>query len=256
MLLELQKGIIYGPVHSRRLGISLGINLLPASAKACSFNCVYCQYGWTKFHMARVSKTDFALPSVEEVADCLRNTIRGLPLKPAYLTFSGNGEPAMHPDFEQIVEAVVEVQKELAPEAKTAILSNSSTADRQNIRRALAKLDVRIMKLDCGSKETFRRYNQPCRAVTLESITMGLIKLSAETPVFIQALLSSGDNGNFGAENVREWIERLKSIKPAFVQIYTLNRGFPGKSLRPLSKEELSWAKAQVLGAGIRAEIF
>jgi wyosine [tRNA(Phe)-imidazoG37] synthetase (radical SAM superfamily) len=256
MLLELQKGIIYGPVHSRRLGLSLGLNLFPGTGKICSFNCVYCQYGWTTVHAARIPKAQFALPSPEEVLDALRVALCQLASKPAYLTFSGNGEPALHPDFERIVEAVIETRKELAPEAKTAILSNSTSVNSEKIRRALARLDARIMKLDCGSKEIFQKYNQPCCGVNFDSIIEGLRELSAEAPVTIQTLLSAGENGNFSAQNIDEWVECLKSIRPSFVQVYTLDRGFPAENLCPLSRDKLLWARDQVIKAGISTEVF
>jgi len=252
MLLRLQKGIIYGPVQSRRLGRSLGINILPSKEKLCSFNCVYCQYGWTKIHTRKAGRGS-ALPSVEAVKEALREALTTMAAPPAYITFSGNGEPSLHPDFGQIVEEANALRDQLAPEAKTAVLSNSSLVSDASIREALSKLDLRIMKLDCGSEKTFKRYNQPCPGVELEAITAGLACLNDVT---IQTLVSSGDAGNLEPENIIAWIERLKRIKPSAIQLYTLDRGYPANNLKPATEDELKRIKAQVEKAGLSIHIY
>ena len=255
MLLELQKGIIYGPVNSRRLGRSLGINILPSNRKVCPFNCVYCQYGWTKVHTRQANHLS-DLPSAKEVREALKKELKAMAVQPAYITFSGNGEPTVHPDFAQIVEEVTALRDKLAPEAKTAILSNSALAADLSRREALLELDVRIMKLDCGLAEIFKIYNQPCNGVELEDITDGLAKLSELSDIAIQALLSSGPAGNLSSQNIIAWIERLKRIRPSSVQLYTLDRGYPASNLKPAAKEELNLIKAQVQEAGISISVF
>lgn len=252
MLLELQKEIIYGPVNSRRLGRSLGINTLPAHRKICSFNCVYCQYGWTKDHVLRTNPGP-DLPTVNAVKEALKKALISIDNPPAYITFSGNGEPALHPDFSQLVDEVIVLRDRLAPEAKTAILSNSALVSDKSIRKALSRLDVRIMKLDCGTPDIFKRYNQPCPGVDLEAITEGLALLP---DVDVQTLVSAGQAGNLNTQNTTAWIERLKHIQPLSVQLYTLDRGYPAKNLRPANREDLDDIKAQVQKAGIRIRVF
>lgn len=252
MLIGLQKGIIYGPVKSRRLGRSLGVNLLPSGRKTCPFNCVYCQYGWTEIHRAERIR-DVSFPSIEEIRKALIEALITLEVPPSYLTFSGNGEPTLHPDFAQIVEEVTSIRNELAPEAETAILSNSALVSKKSIREAMEKLDVRIMKLDCGTPQMFRQYNQPCEGINLEDITEGLAEMSN---VSIQTLLSSGKSGNFDATNIKEWKKRLKRIKPVCVQLYTMDRDYPTKDLRPASKEELHQVKDQLEKARISVQIY
>jgi wyosine [tRNA(Phe)-imidazoG37] synthetase (radical SAM superfamily) len=252
MLLRLQKGIIYGPVNSRRLGRSLGINILPAKEKVCPFNCVYCQYGWTRIQTTLPDNCS-ALPSVKDVKEALRKNLMTMSIQPAYITFSGNGEPTLHPDFAQIVEEVNAARDELSPGAKTAILSNSALVSDTPLREALLKLDTRIMKLDCGEAEVFKRYNQPCRGVDLETITDGLARLS---DVIIQALFSSGQEGNINPKNIIAWVERLKRIKPSSVQLYTLDRDYPGNDLKPATEEELRQIKALAEEAGLSALIY
>lgn len=252
MLLRLQKGIIYGPVNSRRLGCSLGINILPAYEKLCPFNCVYCQYGWTKTHTIRLDKSS-ALPSVKDVKQALKEALMTISIQPAYITFSGNGEPTLHPDFGQIVEEVKAVRDELSPKAKTAILSNSALVSDLSIRQALSKLDLRIMKLDCGRPDVFKRYNQPCRGVDLEAITEGLARL---TDVTIQTLFSSGQEGNLDPQNIIAWLERLKRINPSSIQLYTLDRGYPGNDLKSATEEQLSQIKKRIEEEGLSAQVY
>lgn len=252
MLLELQKEIIYGPVNSRRLGRSLGINILPAHRKICPFNCVYCQYGWTKDYVLLTNPRP-DLPTVNAVKEALKKALINLNDPPAYITFSGNGEPSLHPDFSQIVEETIVLRDKLAPEAKTAILSNSALVADKSVRKALSRLDVRIMKLDCGTPDIFKRYNQPCPGVNLETITEGLSHLP---DVDVQTLVSGGQAGNLDIQNIAAWIERLKRIQPLSVQLYTLDRGTPAKNLRPANREELEEIKVQVQKAGIRIGVF
>jgi wyosine [tRNA(Phe)-imidazoG37] synthetase (radical SAM superfamily) len=252
MLLELQKGIIYGPINSRRLGRSLGINVLPPDVKVCPFNCLYCQYGWTGLHTLHPGG-EADLPSLKSIRDALGTALRSMRELPAYITFSGNGEPTIHPDFCDIVDEVIDIRNTLAPAAETALISNSSLIAERDIRDAVMKLDLPIMKLDCGAPETFRGYNQPCRGVSLERITEGMIALPDVT---IQTLLSSGPAGNMDQASIEEWIDRLLRIKPSFVQLYTLARGYPTRKIRPASREELNRVKAQVVQAGIPVEVY
>jgi wyosine [tRNA(Phe)-imidazoG37] synthetase (radical SAM superfamily) len=252
MLLGLKKGIIYGPVMSRRLGRSLGMNILPWQKKTCPFDCVYCQYGWTECHTANIPSS-LSLPTVKDAANALEDTLAGMIDPPAYITFSGNGEPTTHPDFDAMVEAVTAIRNRLAPSAKTAILSNSALVSENEIRKSLEKLDLRIMKLDCGNPALFQRYNQPCSGVDLEGITRGLEKLSAIT---IQTLFTAGESGNLQRANIDEWLARLQRIKPRFVQLYTLDRSYPDKRLKHASWVELILVKEQVSRAGWAVEIF
>jgi len=259
MLLGLKKSIIYGPVHSRRLGYSLGINVLPFESKTCPFDCLYCQYGWTGTHIAETGEGGLSFPAADKVGDFLAQALPELvdgPLRPGYLTFSGNGEPTLHPEFDRIVERIIAVRDKHVPDAQTAILSNSALVTRGSVRDALLRLDHRIMKLDCGSPSVFKRFNRPCRGVHLDDITAGLAELARRAPLTIQALFCSGKVGNFRPRNVREWLERLKHVGPSFVQIYSLDRPFPAPGLVPVPRDMLNQVKALCEGAGIPAGIF
>ncbi|MBN1755766.1 radical SAM protein [bacterium] len=249
MLLPLQKGIIYGPVQSRRLGISLGINLLPTEHKVCSFNCLYCQYGWTDYSVMN----DGPFPDEDEISEALHNSIQKLNSPPAYLTFSGNGEPTLHPRFTAIVEKVLKIRDELSPSSKIAVLSNSSMVHLPEIRAALERVDLRIMKLDAGNPNMLDSYNKPIQKITLDMITEGLIQLKKVT---IQSLFTGGIMGNYTKDNIQDLLFRLRLIEPVMVQIYTLDRGYPSQSILELGRKDLERIKRMLLNEDIPARVF
>ncbi len=252
MTIPLQKGIIYGPVSSRRLGRSLGINLLPTDVKICSFNCLYCQYGWTKVH-ERKPGDEHSWHSVTEVRQAVKEALQTISPPPAYLTFSGNGEPTLHPQFPEIVDEIIKLRDRFSPVSKTAILSNSSTVSDEKVRPSLSKLDVPIMKLDAGLSRTFKRYNRPNSGIVLEQIVEGLKQLQDIT---IQTLFSGGTAGNYHPENIEAWLEKIQNISPADVQLYTLDRPFPGKNIEPVNQIQLNEIKNKLTELGISAEVY
>ncbi len=256
MILELKKGPTYGPVRSRRLGRSLGINLFPGDEKRCPFDCVYCQYGWTLRTAVHLDREVTHLPTPREVEAAVSRALGSLLEPPAYLTFSGNGEPTLHPDFPEMVDRLVALRNRLGGGMRTAVLSNSALVTEPDIRGALARLDVRIMKLDCGTEEVFRRYNRPAPRLSLAGITEGLRSLAAASPVTVQSLFAAGADGNMASENASAWVERLIRIKPAVVQLYSLARGHPASDLRPASKSELETLADVVRAAGINVTVF
>jgi wyosine [tRNA(Phe)-imidazoG37] synthetase (radical SAM superfamily) len=254
-ILELKKGLTYGPVNSRRLGRSLGINILPRGTKLCSLDCAYCQYGWTGAHEARPGR-DYGLPSPADLRAALEAALLSLPEPPAYVTFSGNGEPTLHPLFPAMVDEARAARDHLAPSAKTAILSNSTTSGDPAVRAALLRLDVRIMKLDAGTEATFARYSRPCAGIDLETVTRGLVMLSAAAPIVIQTLFTTGKNGNLGGAEIEAWRARILRIPPESVQIYTLARGYPDKDIAPATPDELRGVQALLDQAGIPSQVF
>jgi wyosine [tRNA(Phe)-imidazoG37] synthetase (radical SAM superfamily) len=207
--IPLQPAIIYGPVDSRRLGRSLGLNIMPTGYKVCSFNCIYCHYGWTKYLKPDVSAYTRDLPSVERVATELEGALRTI-APPAYITFSGNGEATLHPDFPAIVDAVIAVRDCVGSAAKTAILSNSTGLGSVEVRRALQRLDVRLMKLDAGTPEVLEKINRPAAGIDLEGITEGLGQLRDIT---LQSAFVDGEVTNATEEDIETWLRRVKNIR-------------------------------------------
>ena len=170
MLLKMQKGIIYGPVNSRRYGKSLGINLMPTEKKLCSFNCVYCHYGTTKRCTMNIEQYKDELPELDKVVNTLERKLK-TDLELDLITFSGNGEPTLYPQFGELVKAVVELRGKYRPNAKVALLSNSTGLIYDDVVESLDMIDLPILKLDAGNEDTFRvppavsntrRYSKGC----------------------------------------------------------------------------------------------
>lgn len=251
--LELKSGIIYGPVESRRLGRSLGINLSPTSRKVCSFNCVYCHYGWTDFLTVDCSKLQNDLPEPDEVRDALEEALKqGIDLD--YITFSGNGEPTLHPQFGEIVDLVVEIRNRHSPGKKIATLSNSSMLHKKEVLDALRKIDLSIMKLDCGNPQTFLRLNRPHGSIDYSEIVGNLKNMNG---IVIQAMLVNGKLGNAKDEQVMDWIDRVAEIKPDSIQLYSLENPPAEESLSGVGKEKLELiAKRTQEETGVKVEIY
>jgi wyosine [tRNA(Phe)-imidazoG37] synthetase (radical SAM superfamily) len=227
MLLSPKPGIIYGPVASRRLGSSLGINLLARGQKTCTFDCAYCQYGWTP----RLPSDTDAFPTVDEVLAAVEEALRNSTAPLAFLTFSGHGEPTTHPRFLSIVEGVKALRDRHRPTAKIAVLSNSTRLAHPGVRQALDLVDARIMKLDAGTEAMFQRYCRPLEPVILDDIVAGLASLQDVT---LQALFAAGPDGNADPAHVAAWAGKVVAIRPLDVQIHTLDRAWPSAKLAPL----------------------
>jgi len=251
MLLEPKEDITYGPVQSRRLGSSLGINLFPGIRKQCSFDCIYCQYGFEKPISRQTALR--GLPSIDEVMHAIVSHLKKLNTPPSYLTFSGNGEATLHPHFTGMVKALNELKNSHIPEARTAILSNSSSVDIPEIRGALELLDVRIMKLDAGTDDVFRRYNRPSLDVDFLSIVEGLARLDDVT---IQTLMTGGPLGNNSIQHVAAWIDCLDSIRPEMIQLYSLDRTSPSANITKLSVNELEKIANRVRSRGHEVGVY
>jgi wyosine [tRNA(Phe)-imidazoG37] synthetase (radical SAM superfamily) len=240
MLMPLHEGIVYGPVRSRRLGRSLGINLTPAHLKLCSFNCSYCQYGWSE-HSRRASDPGFEhWPSAATVAKAVASALRSLAAQNDRidrLTLAGHGEPTMHPKFKEVVAALKKVRDELAPGVPIAVLSNASTLERADVREALADLDERYMKLDAGDTATLRSVNGS--PLSIEQLVTGLKKVP---DIVVQAMFVKDRTGrvdNTGDLTVINWVGALDRIRPKAVQIYTIDRTPAFPYLQPVAPARL-----------------
>lgn len=250
--LELQKGIIYGPVESRRLGKSLGINISPQEIKMCSLNCAYCQYSWTGILVKDGSNFKKILPKVEEIEFSLINILKRSP-KIDYLTFSGNGEPTLHPDFSKIVDIVIALREKFVPKVKIACLSNSTTLNKKEIFSSLQKIDERIMKLDAGNEKMFKLLNRPSVEINFENIVSNLSAFNGN--LTIQTLFVEGEIDNTKETEIENYIDKLKRIKPKKVQIYSLDRPAAYSKIKKVSYAELEKIK-KIINKEVRSEIF
>jgi wyosine [tRNA(Phe)-imidazoG37] synthetase (radical SAM superfamily) len=250
--------IIFGPVRSRRLGNSLGINLLPLKRKMCNFNCIYCECGWS----GDTAGIRERIPSREEVSDALRSRLEEMKKKgetPDVLTYAGNGEPTLHPDFPGIIDDSIMLRNQYFPEARIAVLSNASTITRPEVREALMKADMNILKLDSASGETIRVHNQPEREIDAASLVQNLAAFNGK--VIIQTLFLRGSFmgrtiDNTTPSEIEAWLSALKIIKPSEVMIYTISRDTPeGGDLEGVPEEELNRIAGQVEELGIRTRV-
>ena len=255
--LSLQTGIIYGPVQSRRLGLSLGINLLPTDYKLCSFNCVYCQYGWTKKPALASTDRLKGLPTPAEVAAALETALRDVSRtaqEVKSITVCGNGEPTLYPQLAEVIVAAKELRNRYLPQARLAILSNSSTVGDPAVRQALDLLDLKIMKFDAGSEEMFRQLNHPRAPIYMGDIVAGLKELKN---IILQSLFVQGRVTNADPDSVGLWAEKVREIRPLSVQVYTLEREPADKRIEKVSLTTLQWIAEQVRWrAGVPVEVF
>lgn len=255
--ISLQPGIIYGPVQSRRLGSSLGINLLPAKYKLCSFNCLYCQYGWTKNVTFAAGERLKELPSPDAVAAALETALAEFSRDHKAIdaiSVCGNGEPTLYPPLAEVVVKIKKLRDRYQPDARIAILSNSSTVGDPAVRTALELLDLKIMKFDAGSEEMFRQLNHPAAPVYMGEIVAGLKQLSN---TFLQSCFVQGRVTNADPDSIAMWIEKLREINPLEVQVYTLDREPADKRIERVGLTTLRWiADAVRWRAGLQAEIF
>lgn len=247
---------IFGPVHSRRLGVSLGINLLPEDGKVCSFDCVYCECGFNADHRARKP-----LPTREEVRTALEAKLLDMQRngpKPDVLTFAGNGEPTSHPHFPEIIEDTLALRDKYFPAAKVSVLSNSTFISRPAVFDALNKVDNNILKLDTVDEEYIRTVDRPN---THYSVTEIIERLKTfEGNCIIQTMFMKGSHQGKDVDNTSDryvlpWLEALKDITPRQVMIYTIDRETPGHDLCKATHEELDRIAALVEKAGIAVSV-
>jgi wyosine [tRNA(Phe)-imidazoG37] synthetase (radical SAM superfamily) len=250
--------IVFGPVKSRRLGVSLGINLLPAEAKYCTFNCVYCECGWTRDKIQGEKK----LPTRELVRERLEdklNSMQQTGMRPDAITFAGNGEPTIHPQFPEILEDAIMLRDLYFPEARVSVLSNASTLDKPAIFNALVKTGNSILKLDAGTEKMFRLINGPRTGITLHAIVEKLKEFRGELIIqtlFLRGTLDGNRIDNTAEPEISRWLEHIKAINPKYVMIYPIDRETPLETLEKISFAELGKIADRVEKLNIKAQVF
>ena len=248
--------IIFGPVSSRRLGASLGINLLPNDRKICTFDCIYCECGWTDSY----SSTKSFHPR-EEVRENLRYRLEQMKANNEPLdtiTFAGNGEPTMHPKFDLIIQDTIGIRDRYFPEATIAVLSNASLIHKSKIYSALKRVDMNILKLDSAFESTARVMNQPYDGFDFQRTVDALIQFNGK--LIIQTMFVRGTyNGeafdNTTDKEVDAWLELLEKINPQQVMIYTIARDTPSDSVEKIPANELEDIARKVQDRGFETQI-
>ena len=249
--------IAFGPIHSRRLGVSLGMNLLPYNGKLCSFDCIYCECGYNKDH-----RTKTALPSRENVKAALEDKLKKLKdenINPDVITFAGNGEPTLHPQFEGIIDDTIELRNKYIPNAKISVLSNAMHIGKESVFRALKKVENNILKLDSAILDTVKLIDAPnAPSYTIER-QVELFKKFGNDFILQTMFLKGMHNGkvvdNTTDEEINAWLNIVKEIKPREVMIYTIARETPEKNLEKVSLEKLNEIGKKVNALGIETNI-
>lgn len=240
---------IFGPVQSRRLGVSLGVNLMPNDGKVCSFDCLYCECGFNADFRPRHKR-----PTRDEVREALRNVLEerhknGEPIDD--ICFAGNGEPTGHPDFKAIIEDSITLRNNFYPEASVSVLSNATYTQKEEIREALMLVDNNIQKLDTVNMDYIRKVDRPQQpSYDVKEIIENLKLFKGH--VIIQTMFMKGDNADDTSDYyVAPWLEAVKEIAPEKVMVYTIDRETPDKLLKKASRETLDAIKARVEALGI-----
>lgn len=249
--------IIFGPVKSRRLGISLGINLLPNDSKLCNFNCIYCECGWTPgkkdlkaaFHPRALvkQKLDEKLSEMLEKGEALD-----------VITYAGNGEPTMHPEFPLIIDDSIELRNKYFPKAKIAVLSNATLIHKPKIVEALKKVDDNILKLDSGIEETVKLLNNPLGFYRIENVVKNMKQFEGKfilQTMFVKGSYEGKKVDNTTKEELEAWIKLVKEAKPQLVMIYTIARDTPSPDLVKVSYDELKSISDLLEKEGFKVQI-
>ena len=254
----LWESISFGPIHSRRLGSSLGVNLLPTDVKICSFNCLYCECGWT----LEKSLTAREYYPVETVLQAIEHKLsscqeQGTPVDS--ITFSGNGEPTLHPHFDKIIDGLIPLRDKYYPQAVISCLSNATQLMRPEVCTALKRIENPILKLDAGTQELLDIINKPTIPVNIQDVIDQLKTFDGE--VIVQTMFLSGEQDGIAFDNSQEpdfsqWLESVKSIRPKKVMIYSLDRETPALQLHKFDKEKLETIAEKVRETGILTETY
>lgn len=249
---------IFGPVESRRLGISLGINLMPGDGKVCTFDCIYCECGYNVWRRPQMRR-----PTRQEVADALEACLRqrreqGLGLDD--ISFAGNGEPTCHPDFPAIIEDALRIRDEYYAQASLSVLSNATMLGHASVRQALLRVDNNIQKLDTVSPTYINKVDRPVQKdYNVDQVIENMKAFHGHVIIqtmFMKGLSDSGENvDNTGEAYVMPWLEALREIRPQKVMVYTIDRETPAHGLGKASPRELNSIQARVEALGIECSV-
>ena len=250
--------IIFGPVLSRRLGISLGMNLLTVNSKVCTFDCIYCECGWTETSNTDPENTPSAI-QVKELLEKRLEKMSANKQKIDSITFAGNGEPTMHPEFPEIIDDTILLRDKYFPETKITVLSNASLINDEKIINALKKVNNNILKLDTVINKTFHLLNKPLVKIDIEDVIRNLIKFNGE--LIIQSLfVRSEHNGiiidNTTDEEINAWVKTLSEIKPQLVMIYPISRETAQMNVQKVSKTVLDKITEKVRNIGLKTDVY
>lgn len=249
--------LVFGPIKSRRLGKSLGINLMPEIGKICSFDCIYCECGWNpeKKNIGRLPKKEV----FEKVLEDRLEELVGTEDEPDSITFSGNGEPTLHPDFVEIIDITINLRNKYIPNAKISVLTNGTMLHKKEIFDAISKIDNNIIKIDGGTYETIKAINKPNVDFDLNQYIELLKKFNGN--LIIQTCFLRGKHNDFIIDNTTKeeidlWIEHIKNIKPRKTMVYAIDRETPEKNLEKIGLNELQTIVKPLIQLGFEVDCY
>jgi wyosine [tRNA(Phe)-imidazoG37] synthetase (radical SAM superfamily) len=247
--------IVFGPVKSRRLGNSLGINLLPDDAKVCTFNCVYCECGWT-------NNVSSGLPSGKEIKQRMDVEFKRLHenhVPVDVITFAGNGEPTLHPEFDTIIDHTIKLRDGFFPDAEIAVLTNATLLHKQDVNEALQKVEKPLLKLDSAIESTVKAMNQPQMPFDFQQYLEHIRNFPGKRIIqtmFVRFQKNGEIVDNTTEHELKAWLRELDNINPDAVLIYSIARDTPDTTVTSVSKEELKKIAARVEYNGHKAQVF
>ena len=251
--------IVFGPVRSRRFGVSLGINLLPLNTKVCSFDCIYCECGLTPECPEPGAEGFYPREAICQTMEKRFGELKEKGILPDNITFAGNGEPTLHPEFAGIIDDTIELRNMFFPDSKITVLSNATTLQDASIDEALNKVDNNVLKLDAGTDEYLQLINEPLGNLKLDEVVKNLKRFNGNLIIqslFLRGTINRKYFDSSGEENVNAWLKHIKAISPKLVMIYPIDRATPLAGLEKLSVEELDQIAGKVNELGIKTDVY
>lgn len=244
---------VFGPIHSRRLGTSLGINILPEKGKACNFDCIYCECGWN-----RDGRSDTTLPTPAKVRGALEDKLSQMMLAGEHIdsiTFSGDGESTIHPDFPRIIDDTLALRDIFYPKAKVSVLSNAARVHVPEVFEALKRVDNAIMKIDAPTDDLISRVNKPASGYSLARVIEGLKQFEGDF-VLQTMFLKSPDFDSSSPEVLNGWMDIVRILRPRQIMVYTIARPTPQLGLEKFSEEQMHSLVQPLLAEGFDVRVY
>ena len=248
----MRETLVFGPIHSRRLGSSLGINLLPQQGKICNFDCIYCECGWNKD-----GRGDRQLPTAEDLRQTLTAKLQqcladGTPIDS--ITFSGDGEPTLNPDFAAIIDITLELRDRYYPDAKVSVLSNATRIGREDVFQALRKVDNPILKIDAPTAALAAKINQPQCDYDVDQVVEDLRRFEGNF-VLQTMFLKAPEFDSSSPEVLEGWMRIVRDLRPREIMVYTIDRETPMKGLQKMTVDQMRELVQPLLDEGLRIQI-
>ena len=248
----LREDTVFGPIFSRRLGSSLGINLLPRNGKLCNFDCIYCECGWNKDGTG-----DRVIPTAADVRSALEDKLQECMLAGTAIdsiTFSGDGEPTLNPEFPRIIRDTVSLRDAFYPSAKVSVLTNATRLSRDAVTEALRLVDNPILKLDAPTDALAARINQPVGEYSVEEVVNGMLRFEGNFILQTMFLRGAGFDSS-SPEVLLPWMDIVRKVHPREVMVYTIDRPTPASGLQKFSEAQMRSLVQPLIDEGFTIQI-